>query len=400
MAFRINVKPLKNIGFFMFKPRLDHDMLKQMAIQIPTRRILVIKTRGIGDSILLTGPLRLLKAKHPYFKIDVIVRAPGGELLEELPYVDHLICIKEPNGKLERLAYWARLIKRLRSKRYEMVLNFHSSVRTAFFSKLLRTGKVVSNHHDLKGKNWFSDVSVPGRGNVKNIIDRDLDLLRAIEMHVEVQNAYPEIRLTEEEKNWAKEQIKNSKQISGVDLGNSKLVFLGIAAGRKTKQWPPEKFLEMADRIIRKMKVKFVVVSTKSEKKLVDKYQHLLESMPELKNHIAFYSGFTLRNAASIISKCDVFVGNDSGLKHVAVSLGLPTLTLFGPELPREWHPYDVDRHPYEFINDLHCRTEEGKHWCSIDVCSKYDNQCMKLISVDRVLEKVWPLFEMNKHAH
>ncbi len=375
----------------MFKPASSHDMLKQMAFQIPTRRILVIKTRGIGDSILLTGPLRLLKIAHPYFKIDVIVKAPGGELLEELPYVDHLICIKEPEGRIEKIAYWARLVKRLRAKRYEMVLNFHASVRTAFFSKLLRAEKLISNHHDLKGRNWFSDVNVPGRGNVKNIIDRDLDILRAIQLKPIIEDSYPEIRLNEQEKSWAKDELKDFKK--------SKIVFFGISAGRKTKLWPVDHFIDLANRLSHKMNVRFVVVTTKNEKALVDKFHEQLENTPDLKKNFLFLNNLSLRKTAAVISCCDVFVGNDSGLKHAAVGLGLPTMTMFGPELPREWHPYETDRNPFEFINELACRTEQGKHWCSVEVCKTYKNQCMSLISVDQVYKKVLPLFELNKHA-
>src|SRR4051812_44537414 len=96
------------------------------------RHILVIKNRAIGDTVLMTGPLRLLRKHKPNYAIHVLVRAPAGQLLEGLPYVDRVISAMEPSGKVERLAYWMRLIKRLREEHYDFILNFHASFRTSF----------------------------------------------------------------------------------------------------------------------------------------------------------------------------------------------------------------------------------------------------------------------------
>src|SRR5205814_697880 len=89
----------------------------------------------------------------------------------------------------------------------------------------------------------------------------------------------------------------------------------------------------------------------------------------------------TLRELAAILSEADVFLGNDSGPKHLAVAVGTPTVTLFGPEHPFEWHPYPKERHPYFFMEGLACR-KDGQAgmppWCAVQECVIEEHKCMK----------------------
>ena len=359
-----------------------------MAFVAPSRRILVVKTRAIGDTVLLTGVLRVLREHKPHYKIDVLVRWPGGQLLEHLPYIDRVICVNEPKNGFERMAYWMRLVRRLRERRYEMVLNFHASPRTAFFAKLLRTQMVVANHHALKGRNWFSDIHVPGRGHVKSIIDRDLDVLRAIGIHCTPTEAMPKLCLSSDEISCAKLKLKTE--------GDGPLVFLGIGGSRDTKRWPAEHFIEMARRLMNERRAHFVLATTKEDRNWIKDFHAHLEKVPDLKKKVLELSDLTLREVSAVVSICELYIGNDSGVKHIAVAHGLPTFTFFGPELPTEWHPYDVKKHPFEFIPDLDCRTESGKHWCSISVCDKHGHVCMKNSTPAKVFNKVVELLGMK----
>src|SRR5690606_35295202 len=58
-----------------------------------------------------------------------------------------------------------------------------------------------------------------------------------------------------------------------------------------------------------------------------------------------------LRLLASMLKASTLYLGNDSGPKHLAVAVGTPTITLFGPEDPFEWHPYPRESHPIHYID-------------------------------------------------
>ena len=71
----------------------------------------------------------------------------------------------------------------------------------------------------------------------------------------------------------------------------------------------------------------------------------------------------SLQGLPLVMARTQLYVGNDTGLKHICAALGLRTITIFGPEEPLEWHPYDKLRHPYFWIYGKDVRT--GMH----DVC-------------------------------
>lgn len=350
-----------------------------MGFQKKVRRILVIKNRAIGDTILLTGSLRLLRQHRPDHQIHVLVRSPAGELLEGLPYVDRVISAKEPKNKLDRLGYWLGLIRRLREKQYELVLNFHASKRTSATAQFLRAQTCVANHHELKGRNWFSDLPVPGRGQLKPNIDRDLDVLRAIGISATIQDAMPEVTLTDAEKREAKELFARHP-------AKGPRVFLGIGGSRITKRWPPSHFAELARRLAKEVDAHFVMATIDIDRPWLDRFWPLVQADQDLSSRFVHFSDEPLRQTAKILSQCTHYVGNDSGLKHLAIALGLRTFTFFGPEAPFEWHPYDQKNHPYAYLEPLACRTEAGKHWCSVAVCEKHQHRCMQ----DIVPDKVW----------
>jgi heptosyltransferase-2 len=349
-------------------------------------RILVIKNRDIGDTILMTGPLRVLSQQRPNYSIDVLVRAPAGQLLEGLPYIDRVISATEPENKFRLAAYWIRLMHRLREKRYDMVINFHASVRTSVTSRLLRAGVWINNNHELNGKNLFSDLPVPGRGIVKSNIDRDLDALRAIGVHANPADALPEISLSKEESDAAERLLE--------DTPFENRIFLGIGGSRATKRWLPEHFADFAEQLTSKKDASFIITAVDSDEPWLSSFLNIIENRQGLKSKFKIFKNLPLVRVAGIINRCKAYVGNDSGLKHLAAALKLRTFTFFGPEIPLEWHPYPEEMHPYFFIKDLPCRTESGKHFCSITTCDKHGHKCMKNIEPTFVTQEVLKLLQ------
>lgn len=363
-----------------------------MSFETRVSRILVIKNRAIGDTVLTTGSLRLLRKHFPRHQIHMLCRSPAGELLEGLPYIDRVISAHEPKGKVDRVAYWMRLIRRLRENKYEYILNFHASFRTSLTAKFLRGEICIANHHELNGRNWFSDLPVPGRGQVKSTIDRDLDVLRAIGIQATVDEAMPEIVLTENEKREAKALFPESTG----EKAKGPRIFLGIGGSRETKRWLPEHFAVLVHRLAQEKDARFVLSTVTTDRPWLEKFWTLIRRDPNLSDRIRHFSSSSLRQTAKIISQCSIYVGNDSGLKHLAVALGLNSFTFFGPEAPQEWHPYDKKFHPFVYLEGLTCRVESGKHWCSIPVCHVHKHRCMQEIEPSQVWDEVCRILDKS----
>jgi len=91
-------------------------------------------------------------------------------------------------------------------------------------------------------------------------------------------------------------------------------------------------------------------------------------------------TGFTLLQTAAVLMRCRVFIGNDAGTHHLAAALKVPSVTVFGPELPQEWHPYALPRHE-AVTRQVHCVN------CGLSFCDRME--CMSLISVEDVVDAV-----------
>ena len=139
----------------------------------------------------------------------------------------------------------------------------------------------------------------------------------------------PEIFLKEEEKAFAKEEFAAwglKRPVLGVALG----------ASRPTKIWPLHRFAEVAQKWVQDTQGSVLVIAGPGEEPLTEQFYRSISNTPELRQAIQVMPPCTVRVLASRISQLNTLVGNDSGPRHLAAALGVPTVTLFGPEHPLE----------------------------------------------------------------
>ena len=89
-----------------------------------------------------------------------------------------------------------------------------------------------------------------------------------------------------------------------------------------------------------------------------------------------------------LLEICDIFVGNDSGLAHLATAVKTSTITLFGPEDPRKFSPYG--NNCTVIYKKLPCSP------CGQTECIRPENSCMDLITVDEVFEEIKKLISRH----
>jgi lipopolysaccharide heptosyltransferase II len=105
------------------------------------------------------------------------------------------------------------------------------------------------------------------------------------------------------------------------------------SGGMEYKRWPLENFICLAEKIVSEFGWKFIFFCGPQEKEVI-------EAVNELGNKsILFFEG-SITETASLIGKCGLFISNDSGLMHVAVSQGIPVIAIFGPTDPKKTDPY------------------------------------------------------------
>lgn len=348
---------------------------------IAPRKILAIKIRSLGDTLLMTAPLIELHRNYPHAEIHIVATQAWAPLLENVPGVKKIWSYERHPDAPSRAKAVAALAIKLRKEGFECAINFHASPSSATLA-FASGAKIRSVHfHGHKDKNRFSTVEVPGKGVLKPIIERDMDAVRAIGIQIP-QGKLPEIFLTPREKQEAFEDIMRE----GL---TSPLLTLGIGSSRETKCWPLERFAQIANEWCRKTKGSVLALGDQNESQLCENF--ISQISPENKTRVSTKLGLPLRKLAALLHQSALLLGNDSGPRHIAVAVKTPTVSLFGPEDPFEWHPYPTDLHPYFFVQGLPCRKDADPGmppWCGLHTCTIEQHACMKKIEVAEVLKE------------
>jgi heptosyltransferase-2 len=232
-----------------------------------------------------------------------------------------------------------------------------------------------------------------------------MDALRALNIHVPAGRT-PSLFLRAADIEKAKSFLLKS---------NLTPPFLGLNMGssRPTKTWPIERFADLAVEWCKRVPGSTLALGGPQES---DRVQDFLRAVNDIlhetlkdpaekasiRSRIYGTSELSLSELPTILSQLSVLVGNDSGPKHIAVAVNIPTVTFFGPEHPFEWHPYPIDRHPYFFIEGLPCRKDADPGmppWCGLYECRVEEQKCMKMIGTQSVLEACLKVAKLNSYV-
>ena len=306
---------------------------------------LIVKKRALGDSIMGLSSVRYLKSIHPDWKITYAVPRWIYPLYQEVQTAADAII------PIDGLAAYLFKIFQLRP---DIIHEMHQSGGTRKIHTLYATFKRISytfhNHHQQKaGK-------IKDQGKPIAAIQRDLNGVHAF---------------------WGENSTPNylahPPQIKILNPKKIKRVIIGAVATRQTKMWPLSFVRELATSLqAQNIEVAIPIGPTDHTIK------NQLADLPLIQ--------IPLPQLPRFFSEAALYIGNDTGIKHLAVAVGIPTLTFFGPENPSEWHPYDQNRHPYFFQEKLECRTRTA-HYCALSTCDSMI--CLNQFSAKAVEQKI-----------
>jgi heptosyltransferase-2 len=328
--------------------------------------ILIVKNRALGDSVMGLSAVQYLRTLHPQANIIYAVPQWVAPLYKDVTTEADSIY---PLSLKKTLDLW-KLFNDLRKMKVTHIHEMHQSGRGAKFFKtiamLLRVPYTFHNHH-LK-----SGTQILDQGVIKPLIQRDLDGVFSFFGRIVIPHFKeypPELKMD-------------------VKATSSRRVIMGVVATRQTKMWPLQNYKELAKKIANKYPdFQVVIPLSKGTEDLKIKAELEKMGLPERVSIIHI----PLSEIPRYFKESAFYIGNDTGLKHIAVAVGIKTYTLFGPEPANEWHPYDEVVHPYFYQEGLTCRTRVH-HYCGLDVCDleKENNmQCLKMFTPEIVLQRL-----------
>lgn len=312
--------------------------------QLDRPRVLILALAGIGNLLMASPLFRALKDANPTAEIDVLV-APRGtaEVLEGNPRIRRIL---HGNAK-PSLTEGRGLIRELKNARYDVGIVAHpgqliASSSLLFFGRVRRrlghryTWKIL--HHS----GLFLTDPVPLVLHVSlALLDRsahdlvqNANLVRPLGIAVNPLEARYDFPLTPDDRSRADAWLAER------DLANRTLIGFHPGAHHDLayKRWPGARWSALGDWLSERYGAASLVFGGKGEHALK------AEVCARMKTP-AVPVDAPLRTTAALIARCTLFVSNDSGLMHVAVSQHVPTFGLFGPTDERRTAPWGPHGH-------------------------------------------------------
>ncbi len=394
----------------------------------PDARILVVKLATIGDLLLATPSLRALRETYPQARIDLLVTPASAGLLDDWAVIDRVIVLDKylfdyPQQLLKNTRNLLRLRPlwhNLRDGDYDAVLLLHHL--TLFFGRLKHqllmraTGAKWRIGLD-NGHGWFLNVRVKDDG-FGAMHEADYNLAVAKAAGATINDKRLTVPINEEEHQLARHLLYETdlegdfylaglapariEQNTGTGLAPTRqqasariehplikrpiiAMHPGSGGYSTARRWAPERFAQLADTLFYDTGGQLILVGGPEEAEL---HQQIIEFMQSEMPARSFAGKGNIRVAAAILEQADLFIGNDSGLMHLATAVGTPTVAIFGLTNSDAWGPYTGGLPAQQAVvvkMDLPCMPcfYRGHDLGTPEGCMTRD--CLALLGIDHV---------------
>jgi len=323
--------------------------------------ILVVHQGALGDFILALPALETIRKAFPHAKSVIMGYPRILELVEKRYYAEEILSIDQ-KGMATFFVQDGSLDFNLSQyfKAFDLVVVFGKDGEGTVIGNLRRVclGRIL---HINSFPPWDEKVHLT-----------DHLLKQFAQYGLPASGSNPRLHLKESDREWARDFWKSK----GVTLEErSKVILLHPGSGSKKKVWPLERFLNLAHNLQDRLNSKILIVLGPAEGPEV---QRVFEG--KRPNEFILAKGLTLLQLASVMEGCWFFIGNDSGISHMAAALGLPTIAIFGPTDQRVWSPRG--KKTIVVQRRVHCSPcpQERFFQCK-------DFECLRAIEMGEVLE-------------
>ncbi|HZD94382.1 MAG TPA: lipopolysaccharide heptosyltransferase I [Candidatus Sulfotelmatobacter sp.] len=333
-------------------------------------KILIVRLGAMGDILHALPAVAAIRAALPNATLGWLVEEHWSELLTaqgrkaspstispRKPLVNHVHTIDTRRWRKHffRISATAEVlgaIKRVRKLKYDIALDFQGSIKSAILARLAGAEKVVgfANPREPAARFLYRE-GFPRSG--EHVIEQNHGLAaQALKPYLDCKDfalVEPQLPHDHSAESWAESEIAG--------LGIASFVIVNPGAGWGAKQWPPQRFGEVA-RALALHNIKTLVNAAAGE-------EGLAHEVMEASSGNAFELRCTIGQFIALMRRARLFIGGDTGPLHLAAALGIPVVALFGPTDPARTGPFGTKaialRHPEsETTFSHHSETEAG----------------------------------------
>lgn len=328
-------------------------MATSILAQLPAQAaVVVIRLRSLGDTVLTTPALALLKQARPDLQIIAVVERPFDELLSGNPDISRVLSVSRSAGLGEKI----KLLQKIRSEKPQLCLNLHGGSTSAWLTALsgarFRAG--FSHYRTQLAYN-------EGIPRAQEILKRGTN----DPVHTAEQLASAVFHVGVPVSEIPRARLHAGPVNPPLEISRPYAVF-HVTAAYFTKQWAAERFREAAE-FVRRRGLEPLILAGPEEESALGRFPG-----------IPGFAGRPLAWVQSVIAGADLFVGNDSGPAHIAAAFGVPTVVIFGSSNSIVWRPWKA---PHAVVEtDWDCKP------CPGDRCYAFDEpRCILSVETDAV---------------
>ena len=361
-------------------------------------RILLIKPSALGDVVHTIPVLVKLRTRYPRARIDWLITPENAEIVRCHPALSNVVLFSRrefsKRGRKSRamLAFFD-LLKQIRRAKYDLVVDMHGQVRSAFFSLIsgarvrigfdrpIKRSQTVSADHDLKnvpnhgwrGAREGSWIAYTHRIPIPTLDVHAIDRYLWVGPLLGLDEDPPDLTIYLSAETTR--QVERLLKEHGI-AASQPLVVLVPGTIWETKHWTIEGFAGVARQFLQEG---FAVVLAGTARDQT-RCRQIAAAAP---GALDLSGKTTPADLAGLIRRAEVAVTNDSGSMHLAASLGKPMVSIFGPTNPVHIGPYE---RPESVVRaDLPC---SPCNYRRLSQCP-FDHACMRQVTSTMVMDRV-----------
>jgi heptosyltransferase-1 len=369
-------------------------------------RILLIKPSALGDVVHTLPVLVKLRARYPRARIDWLITPENAEVVRYHPALSNVVLFarrdfSKRGRRWRAFRSFIALLKQIRRAKYELVIDMHGQVRSAFFTLIsgarVRIGfdrpikrvLTISAEHDLKnvpnhgwrGAREGSWIAYTHRIPIPTLDVHAIDRYLWVASLLGLDDNPPDLSMHLSPQ--ASDRVNRLLEEHGVPASKP-LVVLVPGTIWETKHWTIEGFAGVARQFLQDGFAVALAGTVRDQ----ERCRQIAAAAPGTCD----LSGKTTpADLAALIRRAEVAVTNDSGSMHVAASLGKPMVSVFGPTNPVHIGPY---QRPESVVRvDLPC---SPCNYRRLSQCP-FDHACMKQVTSAMVVERVRKILSAAK---
>jgi heptosyltransferase-2 len=315
-------------------------------------KILIIALPGIGDALLATPMIELLRRAKPQAELHVLVMFKATkEMFEADPFVDKVHYYDLIGGsKLSAI----KAVLALRREAFDISINIYPQNRREYNAIALMIGAkkrvgVLYRRLGTQNLNWLNTDTITEDDSL-HCVEENVKLLTCIGINHELTEAtLPPLRLnlssdhSQFANNWISEHgLDDKRLLIGMHAGTA------LFKNHIKRRWAPEKFAALAKQLTADLGATVLLFGGPDD---ISANEIILRQAGD---SVTFVKASNLLDSVAVMKKLNLFISNDSSLMHIAGALALPTVAIFGPTNETYVHPWKTR---YEIVQTgIDCR--------------------------------------------